>query len=176
MNEMMFENVNLGDPRQLIHPTDSHGNICGSGKFIDRPYLYFFDWTKCAHAANIPANLLNGRPFVCPTTQVCVEQCPNETTYYEFATYHANRICTYDVDSNDRREEELVEMGKCAPYIISSKPLFGRCVPQHLQSLINSIVQVERTFYFRIERLRFDFRHRMERVIIKLYMIPMENH
>lgn len=142
-SKRIFENVNLGDPRQLLHPTDSHGNLCGAGKYIDRPYSYFFDWTKCAHAANIPANLLNGRPFVCPTTQVCVAHCPNTTSYYQFANYHANRICTYDVDPNDQKEEELVQTGKCAPYIIASKPLFGRCVPEHLQSLIDSIIQVE---------------------------------
>ncbi|CAF3458018.1 unnamed protein product [Rotaria socialis] len=130
-----------GDPKQLIHPTDNQGNLCGSGKFLDRPYLYFFDWTKCIKALNIPANMLKSRPFVCPTTQVCVQQCPNKTSYYKFGNYYANRICTYDVNATETNNENLVDSGKCAPYIIASKPLFGRCVPEELQSLTNSIIE-----------------------------------
>jgi choline transporter-like protein 2/4/5 len=89
--------------------------------------------------------MLQGRPFVCPTPQVCVEQCPNQTSYYTFQNYHENRVCTYDVDPKDVNEKELVDAGKCATYIIASKPLFGRCVPEHLQNLTNSIIQVGRS-------------------------------
>ena len=88
-------------------------------------------------------NVLTSQPFVCPTTQVCVSQCPNETSYYKFSNYHANRVCTYDVSESDLNDEELVNASKCATYIIASKPLFGRCVPEHLQSLVNSIIVVD---------------------------------
>ncbi|CAF0740148.1 unnamed protein product [Rotaria sordida] len=121
------------------------GNLCGTGIFLDRPYLYFFDWTQCIKAFNIPTNILKGRPFICPTTQVCVQQCPNKTSYYKFQNYYTNRICTYDVDTTDNDNEKLVNDGKCAVYIIASKPLFGRCIPEQIQSLTNSIIQATDT-------------------------------
>ncbi|CAF2332821.1 unnamed protein product [Rotaria sp. Silwood2] len=131
-----------GDPEQLIHPTDSQGNLCGTGNFLDRPYLYFFDWTQCIKAFNIPTNILKGRSSICSTTQVCVQQCPNKTSYYKFQNYYANRICTYDVSATETDNEKLVNEGKCALYIIASKSLFGRCIPEQIQSLANSIIQV----------------------------------
>lgn len=130
-----------GNPEQLLHPTDSQGNLCGSGNFRDRPYVYFFDWTKCIRAFNIPVNMLNGRPFVCPTTQVCVRQCPNITSHHTFNNYYANRVCTYDVNAADTDNQKLVNNGKCAPYIITSKPIFGRCVPEQMESMTNTIIQ-----------------------------------
>ncbi|CAF1660993.1 unnamed protein product, partial [Adineta ricciae] len=129
-----------GDPKQLIHPTDSQGHLCGSGEFADRPYVYFFDWTKCIKAFNIPTNLAKGRPFVCPTTQVCVHQCPNRTSHYKFQSYPSTRVCTYDVTDEQTDNNQLVQDGKCASYILASKPLFGRCVPEHIQSLANSVL------------------------------------
>ncbi|CAF1313537.1 unnamed protein product [Rotaria sordida] len=130
-----------GDPRQLLYPTDSEGNICGTGEYANRPYVYFFDWTKCIKLLNVPTSVLQDRPFVCPTKQVCVQQCPNRTSYYKFEDYNVNRICTYDVTQYDNDNEQLVRDGKCASYIIASKPLFGRCVPQQIDSLTNSIIQ-----------------------------------
>ena len=59
--------------KQLIHPTDSTGQICGNGTLKDRPYLLFFDLTKCLN----PAVLTLG----CPTQQVCVKECPKETLF-----------------------------------------------------------------------------------------------
>ncbi|CAF1525339.1 unnamed protein product, partial [Rotaria sordida] len=129
------------DPRQLLHPTNSQGNLCGSEEYANQPYVYFFDWTKCIKSFNVPSNILKGRPFVFPTIQVCVEQCPTVTSYYKFENYHANRVCTYDVAQSNHNDEELVKAGKCASYIIASKPLFGRCVSQHIQNLTNSIIQ-----------------------------------
>ena len=131
-----------GDPRQLLHPTDTEGNLCGSGTYSNRPYLYFFDWTKCLKALNVPANLLKGRPFVCPTQQVCVEQCPIQTTYYKLPNYQSHRVCTYDVDANNTDNGMLVSSGRCASYIIASKPVFGRCVPKQIGNLANSIIEV----------------------------------
>ncbi|CAF1262455.1 unnamed protein product [Rotaria sordida] len=131
-----------GDPRQLLYPTDSEGNICGTGEYANRPNVYFFDWTKCIKLLNVPTSVLQDRPFVCPTKQVCVQQCPNRTSYYKFEDYNMNRICTYDVTQYDNDNEQLVRDGKCASYIIASKPLFGRCVPQQIDSLTNSIIQV----------------------------------
>ncbi|CAF3959337.1 unnamed protein product [Rotaria sordida] len=115
-----------GDPKQVLHPTDSEGNLCGTGIFLDRPYLYFFDWRQCIEAFGIATNILKTRPFACPTTQ----------------NYYTNRVCTYDVNLNDFDNEELVNNRKCASYIIASRPLFGRCIPEQLEALTNSLIQV----------------------------------
>jgi hypothetical protein len=87
-------------------------------------------------------NILKGRPFVCPTTQVCVQQCPNKTAYYTFGSYQTNRVCTYDVNATDTDNAKLVRDGKCASYVIASEPLFGRCVPDEILSLTSGIIQV----------------------------------
>ena len=50
-----------GDPSKLMYPTDSYGNICGKGDFAEKPYLMFFDLTKCASLTAIAG---------CPTPQV----------------------------------------------------------------------------------------------------------
>lgn len=87
--------------------------------------------------------MLKGRPFVCPTTQVCVRQCPNKTLHYTFPNYSQYRICTNDVNPMDTDNTRLVNDGKCAAYVIASKPLFGRCIPEKVESLTNSVIQVE---------------------------------
>ena len=65
----------------MIYPTNSKGQICGRGNLTDRPFLLFFDLTRCLN----PAVLALG----CPTPQVCVEKCPEarmtlcSTLYYK---------------------------------------------------------------------------------------------
>jgi choline transporter-like protein 2/4/5 len=51
-----------GDVAKVIYPTDSKGRICGNGTLVDRPYLLFFDLTRCLN----PAVLALG----CQTRQV----------------------------------------------------------------------------------------------------------
>ena len=63
---------------QIIYPTDTRGNICGRGELKDRPYLLFFDLTRCLN----PAVLVSG----CPTEQVCVAKCPDKM-YSGWAAY-----------------------------------------------------------------------------------------
>uniref|UniRef100_A0A8C2A459 Choline transporter-like protein n=1 Tax=Cyprinus carpio TaxID=7962 RepID=A0A8C2A459_CYPCA len=62
-----------GDPRKVIYPTDSKGQFCGQvGSPLEKkPLLFYFNILKCAS----PLVLLE---FQCPTTQICVERCPNK--------------------------------------------------------------------------------------------------
>uniref|UniRef100_A0A8C1FR66 Choline transporter-like protein n=1 Tax=Cyprinus carpio carpio TaxID=630221 RepID=A0A8C1FR66_CYPCA len=61
-----------GDPRKVIYPTDSKGQFCGQvGSYSNKPLLFYFNILKCAS----PLVLLE---FQCPTTQICVERCPNK--------------------------------------------------------------------------------------------------
>ena len=50
-----------GDPRILIYPSDSNGEICGKGQFSEKPYLFFFDITRCLRTSAV---------LGCPTKQV----------------------------------------------------------------------------------------------------------
>ncbi|KAF3843942.1 hypothetical protein F7725_015990 [Dissostichus mawsoni] len=61
-----------GDPRKVIYPTDSRGQFCGqAGTPLEKkPLLFYFNILKCAS----PLVLLE---FQCPTTQLCVETCPD---------------------------------------------------------------------------------------------------
>uniref|UniRef100_A0A8C9W0K9 Choline transporter-like protein n=1 Tax=Scleropages formosus TaxID=113540 RepID=A0A8C9W0K9_SCLFO len=59
-----------GDPRKVIYPTDSSGQFCGQAGTRKKPFLFYFNIMKCAS----PLVLLE---FQCPTTQICVEKCPD---------------------------------------------------------------------------------------------------
>lgn len=60
-----------GDPRAIILPKDSEGNICGAKDYANKPYLFYFDATKCFEAS-LPGEECPG------TTKMCVSDCPDE--------------------------------------------------------------------------------------------------
>uniref|UniRef100_A0A6Q2X0N7 Choline transporter-like protein n=1 Tax=Esox lucius TaxID=8010 RepID=A0A6Q2X0N7_ESOLU len=64
-----------GDPRQVLYPRNSAGMYCGIGVYKDQPSVFYYNILKCAASLNVIAATLNG--LQCPTTQVCVQQCPN---------------------------------------------------------------------------------------------------
>uniref|UniRef100_A0A8C7G4X0 Choline transporter-like protein n=1 Tax=Oncorhynchus kisutch TaxID=8019 RepID=A0A8C7G4X0_ONCKI len=49
--------------------------FCGIGPNKAQPSVFYFDILKCVTSINIMATTLNG--LQCPTTQVCVEKCPD---------------------------------------------------------------------------------------------------
>lgn len=112
-----------GDPDRLIMPTDSQNRKCGvDSSVLNKPYLVFLDLTKCVDL-KVP---LNG----CPTTQVCVEQCPqdnfllqlNENTPIE--ELRKQLIC--DVDTNSiqsyAQAKQLADNNQCASWYLKSEP------------------------------------------------------
>lgn len=139
-----------GNPLILIHPTDSQGRICGLQyndlDLSNKSTLFYFDITRCAQAAV-------SMKFQCPTTQICVSECPNE--YWTFAIEEAkaaalapgsNRtekadaidwskfICTYGYDArqeyiNGTEINKMMTLQKCAPYIIPYDDIVSRCIP-----------------------------------------------
>ncbi|GIY40639.1 choline transporter-like protein 4 [Caerostris darwini] len=115
-----------GNPKVLVYPTDSQGNICGVGELEDKPFLFFFDLIKCAS----PSVIFTG----CPTPQVCVQQCPNETFYANENLPNANEIkskliCKYDVKKEEKDLKTLLNDGHCAKLYLKSKPFLDRCIP-----------------------------------------------
>ena len=51
-----------GDPRLLIYPSDSNGEICGKGDYENETRLLFYDITRCLRTSAV---------LGCPTKQVC---------------------------------------------------------------------------------------------------------
>ncbi|XP_014770495.1 choline transporter-like protein 2 isoform X2 [Octopus bimaculoides] len=94
-----------GDYKLLLYPMDSENNLCGLGNMKDKPYLLFSDITRCIS----PIVFLMG----CPTPQICVKKCPNKTEPLP------KQYCS-DVNIPEK---------DCPPYVIQSKDLVNRCVP-----------------------------------------------
>ncbi|KAK2157275.1 hypothetical protein LSH36_194g05083 [Paralvinella palmiformis] len=134
-----------GDPRLLLYPTDSNGNLCGYGAYSNRPNVFFFDLIDCYRVG--PAVLSQG----CPTPQVCVESCP--TDYWQWLTLYAQEAAsgTYDsaarskmicIDSvnaatSSKTVQQLVEDGECAAYYVDSVAVVGRCIPAFISQVIS---------------------------------------
>uniref|UniRef100_A0A4W6BNI8 Choline transporter-like protein n=1 Tax=Lates calcarifer TaxID=8187 RepID=A0A4W6BNI8_LATCA len=73
-----------GDPRKVLYPTDSYGQFCGQKGTSNakKPILFYFNILKCTN----PTILIN---LQCPTTQMCVSQCPDKfATYTEMQLQH----------------------------------------------------------------------------------------
>lgn len=106
-------------------PVDSQGRRCGIHKDVtDKPYLFFFDLTKCTRI-DTP---IRG----CQTPQVCVASCPNDHFILEMdavtqniQTIRNKLICVDGFDKtkirtiDDARRE--VKNNNCAAYYLPSK-------------------------------------------------------
>ena len=146
-----FYSVAEGTPSRLLHPVDSRGRLCGVDSAVaDKPFLFFFDLTACA---SIYRTVLSGisnlsidtsNLFSCPTPQVCVSTCPNET----ITGITNNPICIDGVDTTRFASIDIsngipsisaipaaadllgeIVDGRCAPYYVLSTPIADRCIP-----------------------------------------------
>ncbi|UMM41713.1 hypothetical protein L5515_017854 [Caenorhabditis briggsae] len=141
-----------GDPQRLIYPTDSEFRRCGVDQggyynFSKRPYLFYFDLTKCISYATA----LGG----CQTTQICVEECPSQYfSYLQLRTASAAEIqnkmknvvyCTDDVDKSTVTTfvalQSLVQRGKCVSYTVKSVPVpvLQRCFPEAIFNAVDNV-------------------------------------
>ena len=48
-----------GDIDKVLYPTDSKGNVCGNDELEKKPYLMFFDLTKCLNVSSQCGNFRN---------------------------------------------------------------------------------------------------------------------
>ncbi|XP_035471999.2 choline transporter-like protein 2 isoform X2 [Scophthalmus maximus] len=118
-----------GDPRKVIYPTDSRGQFCGQAgtPLENKPQLFYFNIMKCAS----PMVLLE---FQCPTTQMCVEKCPEKfltlvkayTNKKDFDYY--KNFCKEGV-TNTMGIPEILKLGLCPAMLTPSKPFTRRCFP-----------------------------------------------
>ncbi|XP_074470528.1 choline transporter-like protein 4 [Sebastes fasciatus] len=128
----------FGDPRHVLYPRNSTGWFCGIGPNEGRPNLFYFDLLKCATSVNIMASSLNG--FQCPTTQVCVENCPTQFGAVGILDYRPNvkpadvfnqSLCVPSIDlaNTPLSVKEIVDKELCPFFYIPTISALGRCFP-----------------------------------------------
>ncbi|XP_054509631.2 choline transporter-like protein 2 isoform X2 [Agelaius phoeniceus] len=119
-----------GDPRKVLHPTDSRGQFCGQQGTPNekKPFLFYFDIVKCAS----PLVLLE---FQCPTTQICVSKCPDRYLTYLTASGNAasleyyRNFCTPEYKGSQKAAINVLKDKECPAMLIPSTPLARRCFP-----------------------------------------------
>ncbi|KAM8972489.1 choline transporter-like protein 2 [Pelodytes ibericus] len=119
-----------GDPRKVIYPTDSRGQFCGQAGTPNekKPFLFYFNIMQCAS----PLVLLE---FQCPTTQICVEKCPDKfLTYLTVVTTQQNmeyyrQFCRPGFNEFAKSHMEVLRDQDCPAMITPSKPFTRRCFP-----------------------------------------------
>uniref|UniRef100_A0A674NXT4 Choline transporter-like protein 2 n=1 Tax=Takifugu rubripes TaxID=31033 RepID=A0A674NXT4_TAKRU len=118
-----------GDPRKVIYPTDSRGQFCGqAGTPLEKkPLLFYFNILKCAS----PLVLLE---FQCPTTQLCVERCPDRHLTLVKAKVgnkddreYYRQYCKEGVDF--AKLVKILKEGLCPAMLMPSKAFTRRCLP-----------------------------------------------
>ncbi|KAM9845438.1 choline transporter-like protein 5-A [Aulostomus maculatus] len=138
-----------GDPRKVLHPMDSYGQFCGQKGTLNakKSVLFYFNILKCAN----PAILIN---LQCPTTQMCVSECPDRfATYTEMqlqhrlsATYwqYYRRFCKPGFNNPDKPVSQVLRDEDCPSMIVPSRPFLQRCLPD-LITLNGTVTVANRT-------------------------------
>ncbi|KAM6914223.1 choline transporter-like protein 2 isoform 2-T2 [Lycodopsis pacificus] len=118
-----------GDPRKVIYPTDSRGQFCGQAgtPLANKPLLFYFNIMKCAS----PMVLLE---FQCPTTQMCVEKCPEKfmtlvKAYTNRKDFEDYKIFCKDGVTNTMGIPQILSLGLCPAMLTPSRPFTRRCFP-----------------------------------------------
>ena len=132
-----------GNPSLLAYPTDTQGKVCGYNDMENRKYLMFFDLMHCIRN-------LHSLPFLgCPTTQLCVERCPDShwswmsmagleaSSGIDVSRRERDLTCVDEVDWGVEKWatmdlSDLVAGGYCAAYTLPQEPVLQRCMPSFL--------------------------------------------
>ncbi|XP_053577958.1 choline transporter-like protein 4 [Bombina bombina] len=123
-----------GDPRQVIFPRNSTGMYCGVGENKDKPYVLYYDLLKCVTGINILAAAMNG--LQCPTTQVCVTECPADFKWAKFGLgpkdVFDQQYCQPSINLNitSLTVSQIINQELCPVFLVPSTPFFNRCFPK----------------------------------------------
>ncbi|KAJ8334976.1 hypothetical protein SKAU_G00406150 [Synaphobranchus kaupii] len=140
-----------GDPRHVLYPRNSTGMFCGLGLNKEQTSVFYFDIIKCATATNIMAAALNG--LQCPTTQVCVKQCPDEFWVIDVVTAYLPGALAKDVFKQDYcvpsidlsttalTVKQILDRELCPYFTIPTAAVLGRCLPK-----IGSLNEIPESF------------------------------
>ncbi|XP_052093793.1 choline transporter-like protein 2 isoform X2 [Mytilus californianus] len=141
-----------GNPNRLLHPTDSSGLICGyDAEVKDRPYLVYFDISKCAQMG--PSAVALG----CPTPQVCRKSCTTE--YYVYLETVAKAtvgllqqadidkmVCKDGINITESTSVEDIQKyvgdNDCAAYYVETTDIVGRCIPSIFKTILETAKDV----------------------------------
>uniref|UniRef100_A0A673AAX8 Choline transporter-like protein n=1 Tax=Sphaeramia orbicularis TaxID=375764 RepID=A0A673AAX8_9TELE len=132
-----------GDPRHVLYPRNSTGWFCGIGPNKGRSNLLYFDILQCATSLNIMATALKG--FQCPTTQVCVETCPDDFFAVGIDKYlpgvkpkdvFNQSLCVPSINLENTSVKQIVDRELCPFFYTPTTSVLGRCLPD-VQELAN---------------------------------------
>uniref|UniRef100_A0A8P4G507 Choline transporter-like protein n=1 Tax=Dicentrarchus labrax TaxID=13489 RepID=A0A8P4G507_DICLA len=138
-----------GDPKKVLHPTDSYGQFCGQKGTSNakKPILFYFNILKCTN----PTILIN---LQCPTTQMCVSKCPDKfATYTEMQLQHKlsksyweyyRLFCKPGFNNPDKPVSQVLRDEDCPSMIVPSRPFFQRCLPDFI-TLNGTVTVANRT-------------------------------
>ncbi|KAM9350010.1 choline transporter-like protein 5-A [Symphorus nematophorus] len=138
-----------GDPKKVLHPTDSYGQFCGQKGTPNakKPILFYFNILKCTN----PAILIN---LQCPTTQMCVSKCPDKfATYSEMQLQrklsksyweYYRQFCKPGFNNPDKPVSQVLRDEDCPSMIVPSRPFFQRCLPDFI-TLNGTVTVANRT-------------------------------
>lgn len=136
--------VNAGDPKNLLLPHDSNGELCTSPK----ENLLYHNLLECLS----PTVLVSG----CSSVSVCVASCPDQNLFYPIDSHRAILYSTYCSRSllnnyyngappssiNAADYLTLANKRICPYYALASSSYFYRCVPSIVSSLANSTLPI----------------------------------
>ncbi|XP_061746371.1 choline transporter-like protein 5-A [Nerophis ophidion] len=126
-----------GDVRKLLRPANSFGEFCGQKGTSNakKPNVFYFNIFECAG----PALLIN---LHCPTTQICVSECPDRlATYSEMHLQHQlgnsswdyyKDFCKPGFDHPEKAVTQVLRDEDCPAMIVPSRPYLHRCLPDVL--------------------------------------------
>ncbi|XP_041804651.1 choline transporter-like protein 5-A [Chelmon rostratus] len=144
-----------GDPKKVLHPTDSYGQFCGQKGTSNakKPILFYFNMLKCTN----PAILIN---LQCPTTQMCVSKCPDKfATYTEMQLQHKlskshweyyRQFCKPGFNNPGKPVSQVLRDEDCPSMIVPSRPFFQRCLPDFIT--LNGTVTIANRTNFKDDR------------------------
>ncbi|GAA6092987.1 choline transporter-like protein 4 isoform X1 [Tachysurus ichikawai] len=126
-----------GNPLYIIYEQNSSGGFCGIGPNVDKPSVFYFDVLKCASAVNLTTTFKGPQ---CPTTQVCVKQCPSAFWFLPPNAFSAGakptdffqqEFCdpSLDLAQTTFTVQEILDKELCPAYYTPSKPVKGKCLP-----------------------------------------------
>lgn len=127
----------FGNPSLLLYPMNSDKALCGFGEQKGKSNLLFYDLVACGKMG--PGIFVDG----CPTTQICVAECPKENWAYALALNDKTKLqyCKPEIDlsTTSKKVYDLVRDEDCPAYLLKSKPFLHRCVPEALVDLLDEV-------------------------------------
>ncbi|KAL2079901.1 hypothetical protein ACEWY4_023694 [Coilia grayii] len=147
----------MGDPRNVLYARNSTGAHCGAGANRLKPSVFFVDLTKCDALTNPMAAILAGSQ--CPTTQVCVTDCPSEYWRLPDAAYAPGALprdyfqqqyCDprLDLHTANLTVQEILYKDLCPSFYVPTKTVASFCLTNSalLNKTVNFTITDEQAF------------------------------